>query len=109
MSPDAPPQSRFGTAPREISAASAEPRSFPSFRPDPPSGGLPRAMAAASPRHYPVFRAPRQPAPVRTGAIMKLDDSTRMQLEAAAFRRLLDHLRTRTDVQNIDLMNLAGF
>ena len=40
---------------------------------------------------------------------MKLDDSTRTQLEAAAFRRLLDHLRTRTDVQNIDLMNLAGF
>ncbi|MEM1344478.1 MAG: DUF1244 domain-containing protein [Pseudomonadota bacterium] len=30
-------------------------------------------------------------------------------LEAAAFRRLRDHLRTRTDVQNIDLMNLAGF
>ena len=29
--------------------------------------------------------------------------------EAAAFRRLLDHLRERTDVQNIDLMNLAGF
>lgn len=31
------------------------------------------------------------------------------ELEAAAFRRLLEHLRTRTDVQNIDLMNLAGF
>ncbi len=31
------------------------------------------------------------------------------ELEAAAFRRLLDHLRERTDVQNIDLMNLAGF
>ncbi len=31
------------------------------------------------------------------------------ELEAAAFRRLRDHLRTRTDVQNIDLMNLAGF
>jgi hypothetical protein len=30
-------------------------------------------------------------------------------MEAAAFRRLLDHLRTRTDVQNIDMMNLAGF
>lgn len=36
-------------------------------------------------------------------------DRTRIELEAAAFRRLLDHLRTRTDVQNIDLMNLAGF
>lgn len=31
------------------------------------------------------------------------------QLEAAAFRRLVSHLQTRTDVQNIDLMNLAGF
>jgi hypothetical protein len=40
---------------------------------------------------------------------MNIDDKTRTELEAAAFRRLLDHLRTRTDVQNIDLMNLAGF
>ena len=40
---------------------------------------------------------------------MKIDDTTRTELEAAAFRRLLDHLRGRTDVQNIDLMNLAGF
>jgi hypothetical protein len=38
-----------------------------------------------------------------------LDDKTRTELEAAAFRRLVEHLRTRTDVQNIDLMNLAGF
>ena len=38
-----------------------------------------------------------------------MDDSTRTELEAAAFRRLLDHLRQRTDVQNLDLMNLAGF
>ena len=38
-----------------------------------------------------------------------IDDRTRMELEAAAFRRLLEHLRGRTDVQNIDLMNLAGF
>lgn len=38
-----------------------------------------------------------------------LDDETRMRLEAAAFRTLVDHLRERTDVQNIDLMNLAGF
>jgi hypothetical protein len=37
------------------------------------------------------------------------DDATRTELEAAAFRRLLQHLRERTDVQNIDLMNLAGF
>ena len=40
---------------------------------------------------------------------MALDDKTRTELEAAAFRRLLDHLRARTDVQNIDMMNLAGF
>lgn len=40
---------------------------------------------------------------------MAIDDKTRTELEAAAFRRLVDHLRERTDVQNIDLMNLAGF
>src|SRR5436190_18773508 len=40
---------------------------------------------------------------------MALDDKTRTELEAAAFRRLLEHFRARTDVQNIDLMNLAGF
>lgn len=38
-----------------------------------------------------------------------IDDKTRTELEAAAFRKLVDHLRGRTDVQNIDLMNLAGF
>jgi uncharacterized protein len=38
-----------------------------------------------------------------------MDQTTRTELEAAAFRRLLEHLRERTDVQNIDLMNLAGF
>ncbi|HUC19798.1 MAG TPA: DUF1244 domain-containing protein [Acetobacteraceae bacterium] len=37
------------------------------------------------------------------------DQATRTELEAAAFRRLVAHLRERTDVQNIDLMNLAGF
>jgi hypothetical protein len=40
---------------------------------------------------------------------MNIDDKTRIELEAAAFRRLLEHLRSRTDVQNIDMMNLAGF
>lgn len=39
----------------------------------------------------------------------KIDPSTQTELEAAAFRRLVQHLRERTDVQNIDLMNLAGF
>jgi uncharacterized protein len=38
-----------------------------------------------------------------------IDRETTTQLEAAAFRRLVEHLRTHTDVQNIDLMNLAGF
>ena len=38
-----------------------------------------------------------------------MDDQTRTELEAAAFRGLVAHLRKRTDVQNIDLMNLAGF
>jgi len=38
-----------------------------------------------------------------------LDPQTRTELEAAAFRRLLSHLRNRTDVQNIDMMNLTGF
>jgi hypothetical protein len=38
-----------------------------------------------------------------------MDDKTRTELEAAVYRRLVEHLRERTDVQNIDLMNLAGF
>jgi uncharacterized protein len=40
---------------------------------------------------------------------MSIDDRTRTELEAAVYRRLVEHLRSRTDVQNIDLMNLAGF
>src|ERR1700720_139273 len=40
---------------------------------------------------------------------MNIDDKTRVELEAAVYRRLVEHLRQRTDVQNIDLMNLAGF
>ncbi|WP_425403302.1 DUF1244 domain-containing protein [Hwanghaeella sp.] len=38
-----------------------------------------------------------------------IDQKTQTELEAAAFRTLVDHLRNRTDVQNIDMMNLAGF
>ncbi len=38
-----------------------------------------------------------------------MNESTRTQVEAAAFRRLLEHFRKRSDVQNIDVMNLAGF
>src|SRR5437764_13473085 len=40
---------------------------------------------------------------------MALDPKTQTELEAAVYRRLVEHLRSRTDVQNIDLMNLAGF
>jgi hypothetical protein len=39
----------------------------------------------------------------------EIDEKTRLELEAAVYRRLVEHLRTRSDVQNIDLMNLAGF
>ena len=38
-----------------------------------------------------------------------MDKTTKTELEAAAFRRLVEHLQNRTDVQNIDMMNLAGF
>ncbi len=38
-----------------------------------------------------------------------MDDKTRTEIEAAAFRGLVEHLQNRKDVQNIDLMNLAGF
>ena len=38
-----------------------------------------------------------------------MDDATRTEIEAAVYRRLVEHLRQRTDVQNIDLMILAGF
>ncbi len=40
---------------------------------------------------------------------MAIDSKTQTELEAAVFRRLVEHLRSRTDVQNIDMMNLAGF
>ncbi len=38
-----------------------------------------------------------------------MDETTRAAIEAAAFRRLVEHLQTHTEVQNIDLMELAGF
>ena len=38
-----------------------------------------------------------------------MDDNTKKELQSAAFERLINHLRERKDVQNIDLMNLAGF
>ena len=39
----------------------------------------------------------------------EIPDPTRTEIEAAAFRRLVQHFRERTDVQNVDVMNLAGF
>ena len=42
-------------------------------------------------------------------SVPEIDQATQTELEAAAFRRLVQHLRDRSDVQNIDLMNLAGF
>jgi uncharacterized protein len=39
----------------------------------------------------------------------EIEDATRTEVEAAAFRRLVQHFRDRPDVQNIDVMNLAGF
>jgi hypothetical protein len=45
----------------------------------------------------------------RRQTMTDLDQATQTELEAAAFRSLVEHLRSRTDVQNIDLMNLAGF
>ncbi len=38
-----------------------------------------------------------------------MDEQTQIELESAAFRKLVEHLRQNTDLQNIDLMNLAGF
>jgi uncharacterized protein len=56
-----------------------------------------------------LLAPPLEQAPAKTGGTMELDDKTRTELEAGAFRKLVAHLRERTDVQNLDLMNLAGF
>jgi predicted N-formylglutamate amidohydrolase len=53
-------------------------------------------------------RASLAPGPSRKGSAV-MDEKTKIELEAAAFRRLVEHLRERTEVQNIDLMELAGF
>lgn len=53
--------------------------------------------------------APQAEADLSGGAAAALDATTRERIEAAAFRKLIAHLRTRTDAQNIDMMNLAGF
>jgi hypothetical protein len=53
--------------------------------------------------------APQPEADLALGAAVGLDAATRDRIEAAAFRKLVAHLREHTDVQNIDMMNLAGF
>jgi len=53
--------------------------------------------------------APQPEADLALGAAAGLDPAERDRIEAAAFRKLVEHLRARTDVQNIDMMNLAGF
>jgi predicted N-formylglutamate amidohydrolase len=60
-----------------------------------------KAMGPAEIQYTRVLPAPK--------GVPNMDEKTRTELEAAAFRRLVAHLRERTDVQNIDLMNLAGF
>jgi hypothetical protein len=67
-------------------------------------GALRDAMAAMGVPHI-MFTRPLKE--LSGGSAM--DEKTRTELEAAAFRRLVAHLRARTDVQNIDMMNLAGF
>lgn len=57
----------------------------------------------------PTMPAPQPEADLTVGAAAALDAATRERIEAAAFRKLVEHLRGRTDVQNIDLMNLSGF
>ena len=66
---------------------------------------LPGGDAAAV---RPYVNGSDSPAPKGTD-MADIDDKTRTELEAAAFRKLVAHLRERGDVQNIDLMNLAGF
>ena len=59
---------------------------------------------------YPRVKAvtAREPKDEET-AMTEIDTATQTELEAAVFRRLVAHLQNRTDVQNIDLMNMAGF
>jgi hypothetical protein len=49
------------------------------------------------------------PEATRTPREAEIPEPTRTEIEAAAFRRLVQHFRERTDVQNVDVMNLAGF
>jgi hypothetical protein len=62
-------------------------------------------MSRASARPIGTARA----RPRYTGAMTDIPEPTRIEIEAAAFRRLVQHFRDRPDVQNLDVMNLAGF
>jgi hypothetical protein len=66
-----------------------------------------RALASGAAGHYLAGSAENAAKDAIKDATM--DDKTRTELEAAVYRRLVEHLRSRTDVQNIDMMNLAGF
>ncbi|PQZ86914.1 cell division protein DedD [Pseudomonas trivialis] len=55
------------------------------------------------------FQLPWRPAAKPGFSVSPMNDQQRLELEAAAFRRLVAHLDSRKDVQNIDLMNLSGF
>src|SRR5205085_12157692 len=69
-----------------------------------------RRLAVAPRRDYcGVARCGRGPIFPTRETSMNLDDPTRTSLEAAVYRRLVEHLRAHTEVQNIDLMNLAKF
>jgi predicted N-formylglutamate amidohydrolase len=67
-----------------------------------------RLSPGAAPSPADPHMTTRSPA-IPEVLMQNIDDETRVKLEAAAFRRLVEHMRQRTDVQNIDLMNLAGF
>jgi predicted N-formylglutamate amidohydrolase len=71
-------------------------------------GHAPQTPGAGAARDSTAERA--APATMNgDGAMTKIDNALVTELEAAAFRRLVGHLRERADVQNIDLMNMAGF
>jgi len=67
---------------------------------------LPQAEYGEARRRAPCCAVMQEELPMPAP---QFDAATRTELEAAAFRRLVEHLRERADVQNIDMMNLAGF
>jgi uncharacterized protein len=88
---------RRGTKIRAVAALSSRSRpSSPSFDCEAQDGNRPLAPLCLSHQYAAEDN-------------MATDERSRVELEAAVFRRLVEHLRSRTDVQNIDLMNLAGF